>query len=361
MTGAVTGHMKRHHPNEVEFKVMYDRHFDAVARYCLRRVPEQVAQDAVAEVFLAAWRRFESVPSGEKSLPWLYGDAKNVVRGVNRIDGVIVDGWSDSLSVNQMYGDWDYEAAVAVLDRSLGPRSRTSLYDTVGSLGVGASDVVLDIGGRDARHSLAMAERLGCRVMAVDPVEANIERGARAVGEHEYGHLVEVRLGSIEQIPAEDAAFDLVFSRDMLSHVEHVEQAFAECARVLTATGFMVIHQVFATPLLEPREAQRIYADLAVVPERMSISGFEDAVEPAGFSIETVDVIGTEWAEASEEEGAAANYLLHAARLRRAKPELVDELGEVPYRAMYSNALWSIYQMIGKLEARVYVLRRTET
>lgn len=28
---------------------------------------------------------------------------------------------------------------------------------------------------------------------------------------------------------------------------------------------------------------------------------------------------------------------------------------------MYSDALWSIYQMIGKLEARVHVLRRAET
>jgi hypothetical protein len=45
-------------------------------------------------------------------------------------------------------------------------------------------------------------------------------------------------------------------------------------------------------------------------------------------------------------------------RLRRAKAQLVEELGEVPYRAMYANALWSIYQMIGKLESRVYVLRR---
>lgn len=272
----------------------------------------------------------------------------------------MVGNWSEPLSVDQMYGDWDYEAAVAVLDRSLGPRSRMSLYDTLGSVGLGAGDVVLDIGGRDARHSLAIAKRFGCSVVAVDPVEANIERATRAVAEHEYGHLVEVRSGSIENVPSDDAAFDLVFSRDMLSHVENVEQAFAECARVLSATGFIVIHQIFSTPLLEPKEAQQIYADLAVVPERMSIPGFEDAVGSAGFGIETVDVIGTEWAEASQEDGTAANYLLQVARLRRAKRELVDELGEIAYRAMYSNALWSIYQMIGKLEARVYVLRRAE-
>jgi len=271
------------------------------------------------------------------------------------------DAWAELLSVDEMYGEWDYEAAVAALERSLGPRPRTSLYDTVGALGIGAGDTVLDIGARDADHSLVLAQRFGCGVMAVDPVEANIKQADRAITEHDHGHLIEARLGSIERIPADDAAFDLVFSRDMLSHVADVERAFAECSRVLAATGFMVIHQVFATALMEPKEAERLYADSAVVAERMSISGFEDAVDRAGFGIESVDVIGTEWAEASEEAGNAVNFLLQIARLRRAKAELIDELGAAAYRAMCANALWSIYQMIGKLEARVYVLRRAET
>lgn len=63
---------------------MYDRHFEPVARYCLRRLPEHQAQDAVSEVFLTAWRRLGDMPSGDESLPWLYGVAKNVVRNIDR-------------------------------------------------------------------------------------------------------------------------------------------------------------------------------------------------------------------------------------------------------------------------------------
>jgi RNA polymerase sigma-70 factor (ECF subfamily) len=74
----------RHNPNNVEFAVIYDRHYDSVARYCLRRLPELQAQDAVSEVFLAAWRRLDNVPAGDESLPWLYGIAKNVVRNADR-------------------------------------------------------------------------------------------------------------------------------------------------------------------------------------------------------------------------------------------------------------------------------------
>ncbi len=76
--------MRHHGPNEAEFKVIYDRHFDSIARYCLRRLPEHIAQDAASEVFLTAWRRFDSMPIGEESLPWLYGVARNVVRNVSR-------------------------------------------------------------------------------------------------------------------------------------------------------------------------------------------------------------------------------------------------------------------------------------
>jgi hypothetical protein len=60
--------MSRHTTSEAEFRVMYDQCFDSIARYCLRRLPEHSAQDAVSDVFLTAWRRFDSIPPGDQSL-----------------------------------------------------------------------------------------------------------------------------------------------------------------------------------------------------------------------------------------------------------------------------------------------------
>jgi len=77
------------------------------------------------------------------------------------------------VTVEQMYGDWDWEAAVAAVGRSLDPRPNTSIFDTLASLGLGPDDTVLDIRGRDARHGLVMAERFGCRVVSVDPSAQN--------------------------------------------------------------------------------------------------------------------------------------------------------------------------------------------
>ncbi len=61
--------------------------------------------------------------------------------------------WSKQISVAEMYGDWDYDAAVEVLSRSLDPRPALSI-----------------------------------------------------LANHEHGHLVDVRPGTIEQLPAGAAA-----------------------------------------------------------------------------------------------------------------------------------------------------------
>jgi ubiquinone/menaquinone biosynthesis C-methylase UbiE len=267
--------------------------------------------------------------------------------------------WSGPVTVEQMYGDWDWEAAVEAVGRSLDPRSSSSMIDTIGSLGLGPDDRVLDIGGRDGHHGLVMAERFGCHVLSVDPVPANLHDGEAAVAEHEFGHLVDLALGTIEQIPAQDGAFTFVFSRDMFGHVEDAEIALAECARVLAPGGAMVLHQVVATDLLEPIEAEQVFGHTATVPEQTSASGFEQAVASVELEIESVEVVGSEWYEASQESGTAPNYLLQVSRLRRAREALIAEMGEVAYRVVYGNALWSINQMLGKLESRIYVLRHS--
>ena len=66
------------------FRRVFDEHHDAIHRYCLRRLDVDDANEAAAEVFLVAWRRFDSLPGGPEVLPWLYGVARNVVRNQRR-------------------------------------------------------------------------------------------------------------------------------------------------------------------------------------------------------------------------------------------------------------------------------------
>lgn len=268
--------------------------------------------------------------------------------------------WSKPIAVEEMYGDWDYESAVAALDRSLDPRRSSSIFDTVESLSIGPGDKVLDIGGRDGTHGLMMAERFGCRVVSVDPSPANFADGQKNVADHEYGGQVEVVLGAIEDIPTRDDEFDLIFSRDMMGHVADQAHGFAECARVLKPGRAMVVHLVVGTELLEPEEAVRVSAATATHLANLDPVGVEERILGAGFAIEDLELIGSEWYEAAQEAGVSANYALQISRLRRAERELVEELGELAYRSVYGNALYGVYLLIGKLETRLYVLRLPE-
>ena len=69
---------------DARFQRMFTSHRDAVWVYCYRRLPRDDVQDAVAEVFLVAWRRIDQAPQGDETLPWLYGVARNVVRNFHR-------------------------------------------------------------------------------------------------------------------------------------------------------------------------------------------------------------------------------------------------------------------------------------
>lgn len=64
---------------ETEFAELYNRYQRYVASYCARRLSSDRVDDAVSEVFLIAWRRFDDLPQGDAALRWLYGTAYKVV------------------------------------------------------------------------------------------------------------------------------------------------------------------------------------------------------------------------------------------------------------------------------------------
>ena len=64
------------------FERLFRDSYPLVRAYALRRAAPDVAQDAVADTFLVAWRRLEDVP--DDPLPWLYGTARRVLANQRR-------------------------------------------------------------------------------------------------------------------------------------------------------------------------------------------------------------------------------------------------------------------------------------
>ena len=63
--------MPRSRDRDAMFNRTFDLHYEAVQIYCFRRLRADDVNDAVAEVFLVAWRRIDQLPAG-RELPWLY-------------------------------------------------------------------------------------------------------------------------------------------------------------------------------------------------------------------------------------------------------------------------------------------------
>jgi RNA polymerase sigma-70 factor, ECF subfamily len=64
---------------DTQFAELYGRYYRSVQAYCRRRLASDAVDDAVAEVFLTAWRRLREVPYGDSALMWLYGVAHHVI------------------------------------------------------------------------------------------------------------------------------------------------------------------------------------------------------------------------------------------------------------------------------------------
>jgi SAM-dependent methyltransferase len=240
------------------------------------------------------------------------------------------------------------DAFRAALDESLQPRSPELLYELVERLGLPEDSLVVDVGCGDGTHSYRLAERFGLSVVGIDPV-----------GAPTAARRVRFLRGAAEALPVEDEIADLVWCRDVLVHVAELEQAYAEFHRVLRDGGHALVYQMFATGRLEPREAEWLWRALGVVAASMDPARTDAAIAAAGLQVEERIDVGSEWGEWSQERsGAAGRKLLHAARLLRDPERYRTQFGDAAYEIMLGDCLWYVYAMIGKLERRVYLLRR---
>jgi sarcosine/dimethylglycine N-methyltransferase len=106
--------------------------------------------------------------------------------------------------------------------------------------GLSASSRVLDIGSGYCGAARYLARTYGCQVVALNLSEVENQR-ARALNQREgLSDKITVLDGSFEDIPAEDASFDVVWSQDAILHSGNRAKVLAEVSRVLKPGGQFV-------------------------------------------------------------------------------------------------------------------------
>jgi RNA polymerase sigma-70 factor (ECF subfamily) len=67
------------------FDALYEAYHADIVAYCTWRADSvSDAQDAVADVFLTAWRRLDDVPAGDAARVWLYATARRMLANQRR-------------------------------------------------------------------------------------------------------------------------------------------------------------------------------------------------------------------------------------------------------------------------------------
>jgi SAM-dependent methyltransferase len=270
-------------------------------------------------------------------------------------------------SVAEVYGSAfaEEESFSAVLSRSLAPRGFDLMFELVADLGLAPGSTALDVGAREAYHCIELARRFGFTVHGIEPVRRHLDGAARALQalaatEPEVAARIRIVEGVAERLGEPDASIDLIWCRDVLEHVENLHKVFGEFRRVLRPGGTAVIYQMTATSWLTPAEADRLWPPGGIYAASVDPEHFEAAISAAGLVTRQCIQLHGEWRERAEEDGAglSSTQLLWVSRLLRNRPAYESRFGTEACEAMLTDSLWGVYQMIGKLNPRLYVLSR---
>jgi SAM-dependent methyltransferase len=103
---------------------------------------------------------------------------------------------------------------------------------------------ILDLGCGDGQIARALAAQ-GSDVLGVDPTQLHIDVAIERGGGPQY------LLGSATNIPADDESFDAVVACLVFEHIDRMDEAMTEVARVLKPRGqfsFFLNHPLLQTP-----------------------------------------------------------------------------------------------------------------
>jgi RNA polymerase sigma factor (sigma-70 family) len=162
------------------FAELYDRHAVPIHRYVSRRLGEPMADDVVADTFLAAFRRRQGYDlHRHDARPWLYGIAANLISKHRRAEvrmlrayartgaDPVVDGHADRI---------DSRVTAAAVQRDLAA--------ALASLSAGERDVLLLVAWAD----LTYEETATALEIPLGTVRSRLNRARRKVREALGGH-----------------------------------------------------------------------------------------------------------------------------------------------------------------------------
>ncbi len=146
-------------------------------------------------------------------------------------------------------------------------------------------EVVLDLGSGAGLDVMLAAQRVGetGRVIGLDMTPDMIERSTRIAERAGVDHIVEFRLGEMEDMPVDNDSVDLVVSNCVVNLSPDKEKVFQEAYRVLKPGGRMFISDIVTSQPLPEDMRHDLSSWAGCVSGALEESEYLNIIRKAGF------------------------------------------------------------------------------
>jgi arsenite methyltransferase len=148
---------------------------------------------------------------------------------------------------------------------------------------------VLDLGSGSGTDVFCAAVQVGASgaVTGVDFTREQLDKARTLRDRHGFGQVTFVE-ARIDDLPFDDAAFDVVISNGVINLSVAKQRVFAEAARVLRPGGRLALSDIVSGRPLKERTRRNVDLWAACIAGAIPRSSYVEAIEAAGFAVRDI-------------------------------------------------------------------------
>jgi len=161
---------------------------------------------------------------------------------------------------------------------------------------IGAGSRVADFCAGLGGPARYLAHRYGAIVTGIELTPARVAGAAELTQRVGLSERVHILRGDVMNVPLDDGSQDAVISQEAFLHVPDLARALAEAHRILRPGGRIAFTNWVAHIPLSPADAALMWEGMAVQPLH-STETHTEALRRAGFAVEAVEDLTSDWAD----------------------------------------------------------------